>query len=42
MVKAFNEVYETAEELKVPMRIAAYIVALKRLIATQKIRGIFP
>jgi len=37
MVKAFNEVYETAEELKVPMRIAAYIVALKRLIATQKI-----
>ncbi len=42
MVKAFNEVYETAEQLKVPMRIAAYIVALKRLIATQKIRGIFP
>ncbi|HHT85248.1 MAG: Glu/Leu/Phe/Val family dehydrogenase [Bacillota bacterium] len=41
MVKAFNEVYEVADELKIPMRMAAYIVALKRLIAVQKIRGIF-
>jgi glutamate dehydrogenase (NAD(P)+) len=41
MVKAFNEVYRVAHEMRIPMRMAAYIVALKRLIAVQKIRGIF-
>ncbi len=41
MVKAFNEVYTVAEDKKIPMRMAAYIVALQRLVAVQKIRGIF-
>lgn len=41
MVKAFNEVYEVADEKKIPLRMAAYIVALERLAAVQKIRGIF-
>lgn len=41
MVKAFHEVYEVSEKKKIPLRMAAYIVALQRLVAVQKIRGIF-
>lgn len=41
MVKAFEDVYSIAHDKKIPMRMAAYIVALQRLIATQKLRGIF-
>lgn len=42
MVKAFNNVYDTAKELKVSLRIAAYVVALRRLVASKKYRGIYP
>ncbi|NMA91506.1 MAG: Glu/Leu/Phe/Val dehydrogenase [Firmicutes bacterium] len=42
MVQSFNEVYTMAEKKDIPMREAAYIVALKRLVATQKARGFFP
>lgn len=42
MVSAFEEVYSVADEKKIPMRMAAYIVALERLITVQKLRGIFP
>ena len=41
MVKAFKEVYDLAEEFKVPMRVAAYIAALKRLTVAMKFRGMY-
>ncbi|MBQ9697856.1 MAG: glutamate dehydrogenase, partial [Acidaminococcaceae bacterium] len=41
MVKAFKEVYDLSEEYKVPMRVAAYISALKRLAVAMKIRGMY-
>ncbi len=41
MVKAFKEVYSLAEEYKVPMRVAAYISALKRLTVAMKFRGMY-
>ncbi len=42
MNKAFDEVYSVHEEKGVPMRVAAYMVALDRSIKAKKIRGIFP
>lgn len=42
MVNSFNEVYNTAKEKGIPMRDAAYIVAMNRLVTAQKVRGIFP
>lgn len=42
MIKSFEEVYELAEEKKVTLRIAAYMVALDRVVKAKKIRGIFP
>lgn len=41
MVRAFHEVWSVAEEKKISLRMAAYAVALKRLIATKKLRGNF-
>lgn len=41
MVKAFAEVYETAKEHKVDMRIGAYIVAINRLATPMKLRGMY-
>lgn len=41
MIKAFKEVYGLAEEYKVPMRVAAYIAALRRLAVTMKFRGMY-
>lgn len=42
MNKAFDEVYELSQEKQVSMRLAANMVALKRIVTTQKIRGMFP
>lgn len=42
IVDAFNNVYDTKNQYKVSYRIAAYIVALRRLVAAKKFRGIFP
>lgn len=42
LLKAFDEVYALADERKYSMRTAAYIIALRRLVKTKKIRGIFP
>jgi glutamate dehydrogenase (NAD(P)+) len=42
MLRSFDEVYELSKEKKVTMRIAAYMVALQRVIKAIKIRGIFP
>ena len=39
MCKAFKNVYDTAQEYKVGMRVAAYIVALKALAEPMQLRG---
>lgn len=42
MEHAFEDVWQTACENKVPMRMAAYMVALLRVVKAKKLRGIFP
>ncbi len=42
IVKAFDGVWRTAQEEKVDMRTAAYIVAMKKVVDAYKIRGIYP
>ncbi len=42
LLNAFDNVYETATSGNYTMRVSAYIVALKRLVKTHKLRGIFP
>lgn len=42
LTRAFNQVWETFEEKQVSLRMAAYMVALYRIVETKKIRGIFP
>lgn len=42
MGKAFEEVWKTYEDNQVSIRMAAYMVALNRIVETKKIRGIFP
>lgn len=39
MKDAFDKVYHTSQEYKVPMRIAAYIVAIDKVAKTYKFRG---
>ncbi len=39
MRKAFKAVYEKAQEYQVPLRVAAYIVALGSIEEAMKIRG---
>ncbi len=39
MKDAFNNVYRVAQEYKVPMRIAAYMVAIDKVAKTYKFRG---
>ncbi|MAE29774.1 MAG: Glu/Leu/Phe/Val dehydrogenase [Planctomycetota bacterium] len=41
MVKAFNEVYSTAEKYKVSLRTAAYILSIERVASVYHLRGIF-
>ncbi|MCF8008649.1 MAG: Glu/Leu/Phe/Val dehydrogenase [Halanaerobiales bacterium] len=42
LTKAFDQVWLKYEEQKVSLRMAAYMVALQRIVETKKIRGIFP
>ncbi len=42
MTKGFDEVYAVSREKDVTLRIAAYMVALDRVIKAKKIRGVFP
>ena len=42
MEKAFAEVWRVSNEKKVPLRMAAYMVALDRVVKARKLRGIFP
>jgi glutamate dehydrogenase (NAD(P)+) len=39
MKDAFNNVYKTSVDYKVPMRIAAYMVAIDKVAKTYKYRG---
>ena len=41
MVRAFNEVINTAREYKVQMRTAAFILGIKRVTKTAEIRGLY-
>ncbi|MCL4161582.1 UNVERIFIED_CONTAM: hypothetical protein GTU68_038584 [Idotea baltica] len=41
IVKAFNDVSSTADEYKVSLRTAAYILAIQRVATVYKMRGIF-
>lgn len=42
MKQAFNEVWNICNSREVSPRMAAYMVALERIVETKKIRGIFP
>lgn len=42
MVKAFNGVYDMAQKYIVPMRIAAYMIAVKRISDAMSKLGLFP
>ncbi len=42
MVRSFNEVWEIKESSSVSVRMAAYMLALKRVVKAKKIRGVFP
>lgn len=42
LAKAFSEITETAAECNCTLRMAAYIVALRKLIYAEEIKGIFP
>lgn len=42
MGKAFAEIWQVSKERQVPMRMAAYMVALDRVVKAKKLRGIFP
>jgi glutamate dehydrogenase (NAD(P)+) len=42
MTKAFDEILEEAKSSKCSYRMAAYVIALRRLIYAEEIKGIFP
>ncbi len=42
MVKAFDRVWETAQEEGVDMRTAAHMVAMKKIVRAYEVRGIYP
>jgi glutamate dehydrogenase (NAD(P)+) len=42
MTRAFHEVYEIHKKEKVNMRMAAYMLAISRVAAAKRLRGIFP
>jgi glutamate dehydrogenase/leucine dehydrogenase len=42
MVSAFDAVWEDARANNLPLRMSAYKIALGRLVAVQKLRGVFP
>jgi glutamate dehydrogenase (NAD(P)+) len=42
MIRAFNEVWDKAQEKKTTMRMGAYMTALARIACAKKIRGVFP
>jgi glutamate dehydrogenase/leucine dehydrogenase len=41
MKKAFNDVWEKAEEKNTSMRMGAYMVAIDRVVQSKKYHGVF-
>ena len=42
IIEAFEETYKISEERKIPLRTAAYIIAVSRVAKATELRGIFP
>jgi len=42
MVNAFEQVHALSEERRIPMRLAAYLLAVRRVADAVLIRGIYP
>jgi glutamate dehydrogenase (NAD(P)+) len=42
MVKAFDAIWQTAQERKLPIRTAAFIIACQRVLAAREQRGLYP
>ena len=42
IIEAFEETYKISEEKKIPLRTAAYIIAVSRIAKAIELRGIFP
>ena len=42
MDRAFREVLETSQERRLPMRMAAYVVAVSRVASATRDRGLYP
>ncbi|MFX0062035.1 MAG: Glu/Leu/Phe/Val dehydrogenase [Candidatus Hermodarchaeota archaeon] len=42
MVDAFNAIYNISQEKNIPMRAAAYVLAIKRIAEAMMVQGIFP
>ena len=42
IIEAFDETYKISEERKIPLRTAAYIIAVTRIAKAIELRGIFP
>ena len=42
LTKAFDEIWAINQEKKVPLRMAAYMLALQRVVRAKKLRGVFP
>ena len=42
IIEAFDETYKISEERKIPLRTAAYIIAVSRIAKAIELRGIFP
>ncbi|MDR3073455.1 MAG: Glu/Leu/Phe/Val dehydrogenase [Deltaproteobacteria bacterium] len=42
MARAFEEVWEISQDKKVPLRMAAYMLALHRVVQAKKLRGVWP
>ncbi|MHA2390688.1 MAG: Glu/Leu/Phe/Val family dehydrogenase [Promethearchaeota archaeon] len=42
MIEAFEDVYSIYEERKIPLRTAAYIIAVSRIAKAYELRGVFP
>ncbi len=42
MTNSFHDVYTTSQKHRVDMRIAAYILAIDRVVSATKVRGLFP
>ena len=42
MSKSFQNLLDTKEECHCSFRMAAYIVALRKLVTAEKMKGIFP